>query len=48
MDKITYEPISENFPSEYTVDDLRRLYMKLRPLFTEDDRTEKVIQIENN
>ena len=45
MDKITYEPLPENFPSEYTVEDLRRLYMKLQPLFTEDDRNERVIQI---
>ena len=48
MDKITYEPITDHFPSEYTVEDLRNLYIKLRPLFTEADRTEKVIQIENN
>ena len=45
MDKITYEPIIDQFPAGFTLEDLRRLYIKLHPLFTEDVRQDKVIQI---
>ncbi len=45
MSKITYEPISQDFP--FTNDDLRNLYVKLAPLFDKDKEPVKVIQIEN-
>ena len=45
--QITYEPIADDFPSGYTVEDLRNIYIKLRPLFTEPDRPERVIHIQN-
>ena len=45
MDKLIYEPIVDHLPAVTTVDDLRKLYDRLRPLFTEEEQMEKVIQI---
>lgn len=47
MNKITYEPIIDNFVSIYSIEDLRKLYVKLRPLFAEDEQEVKVIQIKD-
>ena len=48
MDKITYEPITDHFPSQITAEDLHNLIEKLRPLLDAQDPLTKVIQIENN
>lgn len=45
MNKLSYEPIVDTFPLSYTVEDLRSLYLKLRPLFAEEESEEKIIQI---
>lgn len=47
MNKLTYEPIVDTFPPSYTVEDLRSLYIKLQPLFSEEQREEKIIQIKD-
>jgi hypothetical protein len=49
MDKITYEPIIETFPDSYTREDLRNVYLKLRPIFEleETEEPEKIIQIQD-
>lgn len=47
MNKLTYEPIVDIFPFSYTIEDLRSLYIKLRPLFEREEPTEKIIQIKD-
>ena len=47
MNKLTYEPIVDTCPTGYTVEDLRKLYDILRPLFADEERPEKIIQIKD-
>lgn len=47
MDKITYEPIVDYLPNLYTIEDLRNVYFKLRPLFADEEREVKIIQIQD-
>ena len=47
MNKITYEPIVDNFLCINTIEDLRELYVKLRPLFAKEEQEVKIIQIKD-
>jgi|CXWL01.1.fsa_nt_gi hypothetical protein len=49
MNKITYEPIIDSFPFSYTVEDLRNVYLRLRPIFEREEtpETEKIIQVQD-
>ncbi len=49
MNKITYEPIIDSFPFAYTVEDLRKVYLRLRPIFEREESAEpeRVIQIQD-
>jgi hypothetical protein len=49
MNKITYEPIIDSFLFSHTVEDLRNVYLKLRPIFESEASAEpeRVIQVQD-